>query len=344
MLKHLALRSRAARPSRWALMPRRLGLHGFVAFGDSLSDAGNVFDLATTGSRPILSRRSPDLPARAPPATTRAGSRTVRSGPTIVAAHFRAGSPSLNVAYGLAGAARRHSDGLAALIPDLPKQHRSRHAAACAGLGARPLASVWSGANDVFACIEFRERATPARGGGRPSRAARPLIAAGIADIVAFTLPDFGLIPRFAMFQPRPRRRRQQAAARFNAALLAGLAGFERPGGQRRRPDGRAVRRDLFARPGRLRHHRARQPLRRARSWRASPTRLHAGRPFAAAESSAPTHRLRLLRRQPPECPAARGDRRGVRRTRPRRCRCRRRCRSPRRGLRAPRPAAGAAR
>ncbi len=183
------------------------GYTSFFSFGDSLSDPGNLF-AATGGTTPA-----------SPPYF---GGR-FSNGPVwaeSLAAEFTAqGLASGNFAF---GGARAVPD--ADAIPDLPTQLGIFNASVpAAALGSNPLASLWFGANDLFAAIGT----LPTAGVVATAQAAAQAVAAGAAslaglgiqDFVIFNLPDFGNLPNYALFEPGNVADATAGSDAFNAEL-----------------------------------------------------------------------------------------------------------------------------
>jgi outer membrane lipase/esterase len=197
------------------------GHTSFLAFGDSLTDPGNLY--ALTGntfppSPPYFEGRLSNGPVWA----------------DYVAETFRtAGRFTANFAFAGANAV---PDGIDP-VPDLPQQIGIAAATVPpAALGSRPLVSFWFGANDIFneldkaaptlpGVIAVAEAAADAVGLG-----ALAVAAAGVADIILFNLPDLGQIPRFALFDPVDVPKATAATDAFNARLALGAAALRSAG------------------------------------------------------------------------------------------------------------------
>jgi outer membrane lipase/esterase len=191
------------------------GFTSFIAFGDSLSDPGNLF--AATGntfppSPPYFNGRFSNGPVWA----------------EYVAERFlNQGLLAANFAFGGANAV---PDGVDA-IPDLPQQLGTAAATIPpAAVGPKPLVSFWFGANDIFRvldmptptlqdAIEAAVEAADAIGLGAVLAAG-----AGVGDFLFLNLPDLGRIPRFALFDPTDADKATAAAEAFNLRLATNAA------------------------------------------------------------------------------------------------------------------------
>lgn len=195
------------------------GYTSFIALGDSLTDNGNLF--AATGGT---------LPPSPPYFNGR-----ITNGPTWaehVAKRFAAaGLFSANLAFGFANASPNADP-----VPDLPVQLFTAGTLPPVLLGSRPLASLWFGANDIFAeldvshpilesAVAVAEAAADAVEAG-----ALGLAALGIRDILLFNLPDLGRIPRFALFDPTDADKATAATDAFNARLALAVPGLRASG------------------------------------------------------------------------------------------------------------------
>ncbi|WP_299842892.1 SGNH/GDSL hydrolase family protein [uncultured Jannaschia sp.] len=173
----------------------------FIVFGDSLSDDGNLFTSAGQPTAPYFDGRFSNGPVWA----------------ETVADRF---AISENFAFGGAGAAT-DGDG----VPDFGAQVSGYLASPLATVaGPRPLASVWFGANDLFAGIatgtvpEAIEMAMTAIASGVAA-----LQAGGVSDFMLFELPDLGDTPLYNLIFPPASSGASAASAAFNVAL-SGLA------------------------------------------------------------------------------------------------------------------------
>lgn len=178
---------------------------GFVAFGDSLSDPGNLFALTGQPGDPYEGGRFSNGPVWA----------------EDVAAAF---GTSQNYAFGGAKAAS-DADGIPDLIDqiglfDLDGVGGGGRAA----LGARPLASVWLGANDLFGAVPPGSPSVETAVGDAID-ALRAGIGAlrdrNIDDFLLFDLPDLGKTPLYRTVLPFLSGAGTAATTAFNAALAA---------------------------------------------------------------------------------------------------------------------------
>ncbi len=186
---------------------------GLLVLGDSLSDPGNLF-----------ARSAGAFPPSPPYFIGR-----VSSGPVwaeYLAADFAAaGKPTLNVAHAFARAVPPSE-----IAPDLPAQ-LGLAALELGRLGSRPLASLWFGANDLFAGIGTPENLDRAEDAAEATlTGALALGAMGVKDILLFNLPDLSKTPNFALFKTPLAAEPAAATARFNAVLGAGLPTLEAAG------------------------------------------------------------------------------------------------------------------
>lgn len=202
------------------------GYTSFWAFGDSLTDPGNLYSLSGgLVPPPPYEQRFSDGPVWA----------------EYVAEGFTdANLPVGNFAYGYARAVA-NIDPFPWQIPDLPQQIDRFEMQPGAQLGDRPLAALWFGANDLFASIEeqlLSGAPNPAAVIGTAVSAAvavgegiRDIAEAGVRDFLVFNLPPLDLTPRFAL--PGPVGIPAAAplaglgADTFNASLKAVLDGLE---------------------------------------------------------------------------------------------------------------------
>jgi outer membrane lipase/esterase len=215
------------------------GYTSFLAFGDSLTDPGNLF-AATGGTFPPV-----------PPYSGRFSNGPVWA--EHVADRFTAaGGLAANFAFGGANAV---PDGLDP-VPDLPTQLGLAAATIPpVALGVKPLVSLWFGANDIFneldkaaptlpGVVAVAEAAANAVGMG-----AAAVAAAGIKDIVLFNLPDLGKIPRFALSDPVDADKATAAAEAFNARLALNVLGLRASGVNVIEIDVKSLFDDLIADP-----------------------------------------------------------------------------------------------
>ncbi len=207
----------------------------FWVLGDSLSDPGNLY-AATGGTRP--------------PSPPYAGGR-FSNGPVWaegVADVFRAaGLPAGNAAFGGATALAN-----ADAVPDLPAQLAATAPAIAAAGGARPLAALWFGANDVLDAEGAPHVAATGRRAARAVTAgAQALADTGVRDLVVLNLPDLGATPRYALFAPEASAAASRASRAFNRTLDRGIAGLRRDGLRVTQIDISGLFRGLIASPGR---------------------------------------------------------------------------------------------
>lgn len=181
----------------------------FWVFGDSLSDDGNLFAASgntTPTSPPYFNGRFSDGP--------------VWNEGILV--HF--GTNGGNFAFGGATAVTNDD-----AIPDLTAQVAGFASSGLPAVdGARPLASLWFGANDILDAIEAAASNPALAANVLPTaiaaaqavgNGARTLYSAGIADIAIWNLPDIGRTPLFSTLQPGGRVLASGASSLFNATL-----------------------------------------------------------------------------------------------------------------------------
>ena len=157
----------------------------FWVLGDSLSDNGNLFEV--TGET---------RPASPPYAEGRFSNGRVWN-EDILSEFTDAFRPNRNFAFG--GARTEGGDS-----PDLGTQLGLFTAAATPVLGANPLVSLWFGANDLFNSIGVSDAVKTAEDAAdRVTTAAQFLKdTQGVDDFLIFNIPDLGLTPSYALFQP----------------------------------------------------------------------------------------------------------------------------------------------
>ena len=195
--------------------------------GDSLSDPGNLHE-ATGGAIP---ESPPYYEGR-------------RSNGPVWAEHVardfeERGLATGNVAHAFANAVTNDDlpSGLPLQVPDLPEQVGRWQAQSAGRLGARPLASLWFGANDIFTTIAGSAGLSGAEAAARVAGAAqaaavsvdegvRGMHALGVKDFVVFNLPALDQTPAFMLFQPEAQSLAKVGTDVFNAALAAGLDGL----------------------------------------------------------------------------------------------------------------------
>ncbi len=176
----------------------------YLAFGDSLSDNGNLF--AATGGT---------VPASPPYFNGRFSNGPVFT--EALAAEFEAvGKLNQNFAFGGAKAVD-DMDG----IPDFGAQIFLANPVLTSGfLGADPLASIWFGANDLLAAIGGPDSIAAAGFAAQAVGAnINTLSAFGLDTFLVLNLPDLSTVPNFALFQPGLAQEAQDATLAFNAAL-----------------------------------------------------------------------------------------------------------------------------
>jgi outer membrane lipase/esterase len=91
--------------------------------------------------------------------------------------------------------------------------------------------SLWFGANDIFA---YLDNALPTESGAIATAEAAAAAVAGAVggsiargiDVLLFNLPNLGLIPRFALFDPVDAEAATKASAAFNARLTQLIGAF----------------------------------------------------------------------------------------------------------------------
>lgn len=191
----------------------------FWALGDSLSDNGNLFAATSNATPPNPTPASPPY-----------FDGRFSNGPVwaeAIAADFAVAG---NFAFGGANALTNADP-----VPDLAFQIGAFTTNAPAVMGARPLASLWFGANDQFGALD----ALAAGGAGSTVAVgetaanaviagARALAEQGVGDFLIFNLPDLGAIPAFAA-TPLSGAATAGATA-FNARLDAGIDGLRASG------------------------------------------------------------------------------------------------------------------
>ena len=171
----------------------------FLTFGDSLSDNGNLFARTGQPAPPYFEGRFSNGPVWA----------------EEVAARF---AVSGNFAFGGANAATNDD-----AVPDFGMQVDAFLASSLKDqAGARPLASVWFGANDLFDGIATGTTPAAIEGAiGAIGSGIETLRAAGVMDFVLFELPDLGATPLYNLIIPQASSGATAASLAFNAALSA---------------------------------------------------------------------------------------------------------------------------
>lgn len=193
----------------------------FWVFGDSLSDNGNLATSVIPGFPP-----PPYFEGR------------FSDGPVWNEGFLAEFAPNAagNFAFGAARAVP-NADG----IPDFADQVALFQAVRpVLDLGARPLASVLFGANDVFGAIAAAaldpENAQAILGATITASVTAiatgigALAATGITDVAVFDLPDLGLIPRLAAAGPQAQGLGTLATLSFNTALDQAVGGLRASG------------------------------------------------------------------------------------------------------------------
>lgn len=191
----------------------------FWAFGDSLTDPGNLFALtggAAPPSPPYFAGRFSNGPVWAEAVAGGFAGRGLAAG---------------NFAHGGARAVLDDAvQGQPVDIPDLPDQVALFDAASDGRLGARPVAALWFGANDLFAALASGDPAVVAGAAAGAAAAVADgvgaLAALGVADFVVLNQAPFDLVPRFALAGAPVAALAGGASDAFNAALAAELTGL----------------------------------------------------------------------------------------------------------------------
>lgn len=197
----------------------------FWAFGDSLTDNGNLFS-RTGGAEPP-----------SPPYFEGRYSND-RVWAEHVADDFAArGLATGNFAHGQANTAPRPGRPIGPpFVLDLPDQIARFDEQAPGRLGFRPVASLWFGANDLFFTgIPGVDGAAPegvgADSANRVADAALALAARGVNDVVLFNLPSLDRTPAYALRDdPLARDRALAGTLAFNATLAGRIPGLEGEG------------------------------------------------------------------------------------------------------------------
>jgi outer membrane lipase/esterase len=216
----------------------------FGVFGDSLSDDGNLF-AADGGVYPVS---PPYFDGR------------FSNGPVWaegIAAEFDGkGLDTGNFAFGAARALPTDENNpvppeLGFDVPDLPDQI-ANFAASGAILGARPVASLFFGANDIIfnGLPIFDPIGVAVAAANAVADGALSLAGLGISDFVIFNLPDLGKTPAFSLFQPPEAAFAASAATvTFNTTLDARIDGLRSDGLKVVKVDMFGLLDDLFADP-----------------------------------------------------------------------------------------------
>jgi outer membrane lipase/esterase len=159
---------------------------GLLVLGDSLSDTGRIYDL--TSSIPFID----PVPESPPYYEGRFSDGPVWA--EHLAAEFEAdGKPTINKAWGGAEASGFNNP-----VPDLRVQAAEFVLTEWGSLGARPLVTMWAGANDLFTTIDDGDAEAAGRQGARTiGEVAGYLAEVGLNDFLLLNLPDLGKIPRY---------------------------------------------------------------------------------------------------------------------------------------------------
>ena len=182
---------------------------GFIVFGDSLSDSGNI-------------ARASGLP----PGNSFTTNPDPVAAEIIAAAFGRPGGPSLagglNFAWG--GACVRAVGPCLNAVPRIPTQITQYLTATGGAADPNALYSIWGGANDIFATLVL----APASAQANTVAAATAYVqqigrlqAAGANYIVVYNLPNLGATPQFAATPNASAV--SQITVVYNSALNAGL-------------------------------------------------------------------------------------------------------------------------
>lgn len=192
--------------------------------GDSLSDPGNLF--ALTGG--LVPESPPYFEGR-------------RSNGPVWAEHVARdfadkGLSTQNVAHAFANAVTNDDEaaGLPLQIPDLPQQIEMLDLSP-AVLGARPIASLFFGANDIFGAIAASAALPAADAAANVAASAAAaatavaggiiaLTGAGIGDFLVFNLPALDQTPAFNLLQPQAAPLAQLGTSVFNTVLAQGIS------------------------------------------------------------------------------------------------------------------------
>jgi outer membrane lipase/esterase len=189
-----------------------LGFGGIYAFGDSLTDNGNAYNL----TRGLVPKGPPYWKGR------------FAEGPNwydIVAAVFRAeGAETRNYAFGGAKAIGNYD-----LYPDLQNQRRLFQNAIKPKTNS--LAAVWAGGNDVMARVGRSDVASVARkAADEVVRAVNSLLSNGVKSALVFNLGDLEDIPRYLNASSTTRASASSGTLAYNTRLASGLAGLRAKG------------------------------------------------------------------------------------------------------------------
>ena len=213
------------------------GFEAYLAFGDSLSDKGNLAKIA------------PELVPDPPYFKGRRSNGPVW--PEAVAALFEArGLPTGNYAFGFANATPTGP------VPDLPEQVAMFAGDAASFAKRNTAATIWAGSNDILSTV-----GNPDTGGafdpvlvGQAAAAsvvasAAELGALGVDHVAIFNLADFSTVPRYTTALPQLADAVGAGSAAFNAALTALLPGLQASGLSVQEIDINAFFADLLVNP-----------------------------------------------------------------------------------------------
>ena len=184
-------------------------LNGFTSFwtiGDSLSDPGNLY-AATGGTQPA-----------SPPYYEGRFSNGPVWAETVAKSFEDEGLATGNFAF---GGAKALPDP-AAQVPGLAAQLGLFAATSASYLGARPVVSIWMGANDlIFDGIANDDARAVGRAAAKAVGAAAAALADfGVRDVMMFTMPDLAETPRYALSQDADERAEARAgSAAYNRTL-----------------------------------------------------------------------------------------------------------------------------
>lgn len=214
----------------------------FWALGDSLSDEGNMPGLAyyysTTdfSSFPFVRSMSGYVTGgNTYLANDEFGFDRGRfsNGPTwaeIVSDRFEdAGRATRNLA--VAGSSATQSPLIQGLLLDDLDEQLDDLTGLSASFGARPLVSLWFGANDLFNAMSDGDLLDTAREAADAiTDAALALAAKGVRDFIIPNLPALARTPRYALIEPDLADEAAASTAVFNARLAQNIAGLKGQG------------------------------------------------------------------------------------------------------------------
>jgi phospholipase/lecithinase/hemolysin len=193
----------------------------FWAFGDSLSDDGNLY-AATGGAAP-------------PPPYFEGRFSNGRVWAEYIADDFEAqGLNAGNFAYGGAAVGPLENGSFPSPpVVNLEGQIAQFKAESAGRLGARPVASVWIGANNlVFDGVpNGTARAVGRAAANGVAAGVRELRRSGVGDVALFNLPALDQAPLYALGgNPAATEQARIGTRAFNATLERRIAGLERKG------------------------------------------------------------------------------------------------------------------